>query len=68
MAITKVITTKDGEVAVSADGYVRAVATFYGLSSDAKPIDGVDNADRFMEMDTGDVYLFDEQNKTWLPN
>ena len=66
--VTKVIITKDGEVAVSADGYVRAVATFYGLSSDTKPIDDADNADRFMEMDTGNLFLFDEANKKWLPN
>ena len=65
--ITKTITVKGGEFAVGADGTMRPVATHYGLSSDTKPTEGVHNADRFCEMDTGDVHLFDEDNKQWLP-
>jgi hypothetical protein len=38
----------------------------YGLSTDTKPVEGVDNACIFYEMDTKKVFLFDEQNKTWL--
>lgn len=63
--VTKIIAERGGEYAV-VDGQTRAVATHYGLSSDTKPIDGVKNADRFCEMDTGNVYLYDEANKAWL--
>lgn len=41
-------------------------AEYYGLSTDTKPVDGVKNADIFYEMDTKKVFMFDEQNKTWL--
>ena len=37
----------------------------YGLSTDEKPID-VGNASAFYEMDTKKVFLFDEENKTWI--
>lgn len=37
----------------------------YGLSTDVKPT-GVCNASLFYEMDTGALYLFDEENKRWL--
>lgn len=39
---------------------------YYGKSSDTKPIDGVNNADIFYEMDTKKVFLFDAENKVWL--
>lgn len=64
--ITKIITAKGGEFAVE-DGHLRPVETYYGLSSDAKPTEGVNNADRYLEMDTGDVYLFDGSGNRWLP-
>jgi hypothetical protein len=38
----------------------------YGLSTDTKPTDGVDNACVFYEMDTGKLFLFDEENARWL--
>ena len=65
--ITKIITAKCGEFAVEADGRLRAVETYYGLSSDPKPTEGVNNADRYLEMDSGNVSLFDEENKQWHP-
>ena len=34
------------------------------LHDDTKPTD-VANGSCLIEMDTGDVYFFDEQNKTW---
>lgn len=42
----------------------------YGLSTDIKPIEKfettfIGNASTFMEMDTGKVYLYDEQNHKW---
>ena len=38
---------------------------YYGKSSDTKPGD-VPNASFFYEMDTGDIYMFDEETHTWL--
>lgn len=43
-----------------------------GLSTDEKPIDtiegiAIDNGSVFLEIDTGDVYFFDIDSKTWLP-
>ena len=38
----------------------------YGLSTDEKPMD-MPNASPFMEMDTGKIFLFDEENAAWLP-
>lgn len=35
---------------------------FRGLSTDTKPIERVGNGSIFIEMDTGKVYMFDEQN------
>ena len=39
--------------------------TFFGLSSDAKPVDGTKNGNAFIEMDTGKVYFFDAANSQW---
>lgn len=61
--ITKTIELDGSEIAIN-DGY-RKIATAYGLSTDEKPIDGYKNADRFMEIDTGNVSIFDEENKKW---
>ena len=38
---------------------------FRGLSSDEKPVENVGNGSIFIEMDTGNVFIFDEQNKVW---
>ena len=65
--ITKIIKVKGGEFAVGADGRMRPVETHYGLSTDPKPTVGVSNADRYLEMDTGEVSLFDETNQCWWP-
>lgn len=37
-------------------------ATYYCLSTDTKPIDGVENGDALIEMDTTYWYLFDKEN------
>ena len=36
----------------------------FGLSGDDKPLT-VGNGSIFKEIDTGDVYMFDEENTTW---
>lgn len=40
------------------------IEQYVGLSTDTKPTDAV-NGSAFLEMDTGDVYLYDSQNSTW---
>ena len=39
---------------------------FRGLSTDTKPVDGVGNGSIFLELDTFKVFMFDEENKTWI--
>lgn len=46
------------------NGRAIEVCELYGLSGDTKPID-VKNGSVFMEMDTGKVSIFDEENKKW---
>ncbi len=47
-------------------GYVEAI----GLSTDTKPTKigslGVTNGSAVLEMDTGDLYLYDEAGQTWI--
>ena len=38
---------------------------FRGLSTDEKPVESAGNGSIFIEMDTGKVFIFDEQNKVW---
>lgn len=37
---------------------------FRGLSTDEKPVERIGNGSVFIEIDTGKVFIFDEQNKT----
>lgn len=36
-----------------------------GLSTDSKPTDGIITGSSYLEVDTGDAYLFDEVGETW---
>lgn len=65
--ITPIINVKGGEYALSADGLRRPVKTYWGLSTDTKPIEGVNDADRYFEKDKGAMYVFDEDVKDWFP-
>lgn len=47
-------------------GYHGDPKTIYGLSTDQKETAGVANGTVFFEMDTGNAYLFDEENGQWL--
>lgn len=39
---------------------------YRGLSTDAKPVgEAIPNGSTFLEMDTGNVYIFDEENMLW---
>lgn len=45
--------------------------TFYGLSTDTKPTVefeelSIRNGQLFIEMDTGDGYMYDQENETWI--
>ena len=42
------------------------ISTYYGLSDDTKPTEGVGNGSAFIEMDTSKVYFFDAGNSEWL--
>lgn len=43
-----------------------AYAELYGKSTDDKPVSGIITGSKFTEVDTGDVYLFDETSSgTW---
>ena len=37
-----------------------------GLSTDDKPTTGIATGSSFFEVDTGDVYFFDEESGTWI--
>lgn len=39
---------------------------YRGLSSDEKPTKGVGNGSVFYEMDTQEVYMFDQATSTWI--
>ena len=40
----------------------RKYAEIFGMSSDSKPVDGLVTGSKFTEVDTGDIYLFDEED------
>ncbi len=40
--------------------------TFTGLSTDTKPLDGVYQGSMFIEIDTGDVYMYDGASGAWV--
>ena len=37
----------------------------FGLSTDDKPTTGIITGSAFVEQDTGNVYMFDEESATW---
>ena len=39
---------------------------YRGLSTDVKPMEKAGNGSVFIEMDTGKVYIFDEENLIWI--
>lgn len=42
------------------------VQTIYGLSTDAKPTDGIGNGWAFVEMNTGKLYFYNEDGTAWI--
>lgn len=45
---------------------IYTIQQYEGLSTDTKPTANIPNGSRFLEMDTGKVYMFDQTNLTWL--
>lgn len=45
--------------------YCVMYAEWYGTSDETKPTDRVATGSKFTEVDTGDVYRFDETSGTW---
>lgn len=56
----------DDDVISHHDDGFRCRREYNGLSTDEKPTEDVKNADIFYEMDTQKVWLFDEENQTWI--
>ncbi len=45
--------------------------TLFGKSTDTKPVNGINGnlfytKDAYVEIDTGDVYFFDEDTNSWI--
>lgn len=47
-------------------GAVKHLVSCAGLSTDTKPTDGIVTGSDFTEVDTGDVYLFNEVSGSWV--
>lgn len=55
-------------VTIAGDGTLsnpEAGKDYRGLSSDTKPTTNVPNGSTFIEMNTGNVFMFDEENTQW---
>lgn len=53
-------------IIVQAHTETKDYVEYFGLSTDTKPTSGIVTGSKFTEVDTGDVYLFDETgNGTW---
>ena len=65
MAVTRVIEIGGNDHIIYPDGRNCKRCEYDGLSTDEKPTEGVHNGDVFLEMDTGKVLVFDEQNAIW---
>lgn len=60
---------KKSEMINHPNGEVFYLLELRGLSSDEKPVEiengTIENGSIFIEIDTGDVYIFDSENKEW---
>lgn len=60
---------KKSEMINHPNGEVFYLLELRGLSSDEKPVEiengTIENGSVFIEIDTGDVYIFDAENKEW---
>ena len=44
----------------------KIIANLYGTSEDTKPTSGYANGSTFLEVDTGKIYLFNEDSSEWV--
>lgn len=51
---------------VKEDGTVLNIANLFGTSSDSKPTTGYANGSTFVEVNTGKLFLFNEDAQTWV--
>lgn len=59
--------TKTKQIGYDETGKAVPVCDFYGKSADSKPTDSsVGNGSFFLEMDTGNLFLFDIETKEWI--
>ena len=69
MKYTKTITINGDEYVADDHNFAtRKVITCYGNSGRPKPTyeDGAREPDRLVETDTGKVFIFDEENRSWV--
>lgn len=60
------IRISNNEIYCLENGTVAHMTEFFGNSTDTKPTDNLVNGSTFTEVDTGDVYLFDEVAGDWV--
>lgn len=59
------IRTKNATLIEVKDGAALYAAELYGASTDSKPTVGLANGSIFVEVDTGNIYLFNEAEASW---
>ena len=58
--------TKTKHIGYDETGKAVPVCDFFGKSTDSKPTDSsVGNGSFFLEIDTGELYIFDGEAKVW---
>lgn len=57
---------KEQLVEVTAEGKSVNMAELFGTSTDTKPTEGYCNGTTFLEVDTGKIYLFNEDTSSWV--
>lgn len=65
--ITTRIMANGAATTVYPSGKTAITREVFGLSTDTKPVENMNNGDLFIEMDTGTIYAFDEANAMWRP-
>lgn len=53
------------QVMTAEDGSKAYLAEIYGTSEDDKPVAGFVTGSAFMEVDTGNIYVYNEDGETW---
>lgn len=53
-------------VEVTEEGQAKFIAELFGTSNDDKPTSGYCNGTTFLEVDTGKIYLFNEDTSSWV--